>query len=191
MNNEKVIPIDSLIERRIDAPINTPINDERLAVGGSSMDDREEMNCAIAALLTENAKGFELLLSDFRRDCKPVNAAEDALVQLMARHFWGALRKTRIETGLVETQIEWTLSTTTIRGFAERNDMTDPGVNFEFDTRRLGLAFHSDCGSNKAQLIITRVAAASDAGFLKAYSMLLKAQSLRPAASQRKRMKAA
>ena len=167
------------------------INDEQLAIGDPTSDDREEMNSAIAALLTENARGFDLLLSDFRRDCKPANAAEDALVQMMARHFWAALRKTRIETGLVETQMEWALDKPSIRLFAQLNDITSPGVDFEFDTRRLGVAFESDCGSNKSQLIITRVAAASDAGFLKAYAMLLKAQALRPAASPRRLHRAA
>ena len=183
MNKDNVTPIDTAVR--------IAVGDEQLAIGGLAPDDREEVNSAIAALLTENAKGFDLLLSDFRRDCKPANAAEDALVQMMATHFWSALRKTRIETGLVETQIGWALESPTIRLFAQLNDITDPGVNFEFDTRRLGVAFNSDCGSNKSQLILTRVAAASDAGFLKAYALLLKAQKLRPAASARKGIKAA
>ncbi len=191
MNNDNVIPIDTPVTTPVTTPVDIAIDDQRLAIGGSIPGDREDMNPAIAALLVENANGFDLLLSDFRRDCKPVNAAEDALVQLMARHFWAALRRTRIETGLIETQIQWALETPTIRLFAELNDITEPGVNFEFDTRRLGLAFESDCGRYKSQLTITRVAAAADAGFLKAYSMLLKAQALRPAASARKRNRAA
>ena len=161
------------------------INDEDLAVGASTPDDREEMSSATAALLAENAKGFDILLADLRRDCRPANAAEDTLVQMMARHFWAALRKTRIETGLVETQMEWALEKPSIRLFAKLNDVNDPAVMFEFDTRRLGVAFDSDCGRNKSQLMIARVAAASDAGFLKAYSLLLKAQALRPSASRR------
>ena len=168
-----------------------PIDDERLAIDGPLPDEREEMNAAIAALLIENATGFDLLLSDFRRDCKPANAAEDALVQMMARHFWAALRKTRIETGLVETQMGWALETPTIQLFAKLNDIKDPGINFDFDTRRLGVAFESDCGRNKSQLIITRVAAASDTGFLKTYSLLLKAQALRRTAQPRKQDRAA
>lgn len=167
------------------------INGEKLAIDGATPDEREEMCPAIAAVLAENATGFDLLLSDFRRDCKPANAAEDALVQLMVRHFWAALRRTRVETGLVEAQMEWVLENQSIRLFAQLNDMTDPGVNFEFDTRRLGVAFDIDCAKNKSQLTITRVAAASDAGFLKAYSMLLKVQALRPVASPRKRDRAA
>ena len=167
------------------------INDEQLAIDGATLDEREEMNPAIAALLAENAKGFDLLLSDFRRDCKPANAAEDSLVQMMVRHFWAALRKTRLETGLVETHMERALDHSQIRVFAELNDMTDPGVNFEFDTRRLGAGFDMDCGRNKSQLAITRVAAASDTGFLKAYAMLLKAQALRKSGRPRKQDRAA
>jgi hypothetical protein len=167
------------------------INDEKLAIDGATQDEREEMCPATAALLEENAKGFDLLLSDFRRDCKPANAAEDSLVQMMVGHFWAVLRKTRLETGLVESHMERALEHTQIRLFAELNDISDPGVNFEFDTRRLGIGFDMDCARNKSQLAITRVAAASDTGFLKAYSMLLKVQALRQAASPRKRDRAA
>lgn len=175
MKNEKVVTI----------------NDEQLAIDRPTPAEREEMCPVIAAVLAENAAGFDLLLSDFRRDCKPANVAEDTLIQLMVRHFWTALRKTRVETGLIESQMERVLENQSIRLFAQLNDMTDPGVNFEFDTRRLGLAFDIDCANNKSQLTITRVAAASDAGFLKAYSMLLKVQALRLSASPRKRDRAA
>ncbi|MEO8130880.1 MAG: hypothetical protein ABI822_27530 [Bryobacteraceae bacterium] len=149
------------------------------------------MNPAIAALLAESAQGFDLLLADFRRDCKPLNAAEDALVQMMARHFWAALRKTRVETGVVESHMERSLESSQIRHFAEVNDLNDPGVNFEFDTRRLGVGFDMDCGRHGAQLTITRAAAASDTGFLKYYSMLLKVQSRRPPAAERQLKRAA
>jgi len=174
MTDDKVVTIHN-------EPIPIPVPD----------DNREEIHPAIATLLAENAKGFDILLADFRRDCKPINSAEDALVQMMARHFWAALRKTRIETGIVESHMERSYETAQIQRFAKVNDITDPGVNFEFDTRRLGVGFDLDCGRNNAQLTISRAAAASDTAFLKYYSMLQKVQSRRPPASPRKLDRAA
>jgi hypothetical protein len=163
------------------------MSDEVLAIDGHESDDnREEMNPGIATLLAENARGFDLLLAEFRRDCKPANSAEDALVQLMARHFWHSLRKTRVETGLVESQMELALENHLIREFAQRNDIKDPAMSYEFDTRRLGVAFDHDCGKNNSQLKITRACAASDHGFLNAQARLQKMQDHRQARYSRK-----
>ena len=145
------------------------INDEKLAIGNHPQERGPE----------DISTAFDTVLADFRRDCHPADAAEDALVQLMARNFCNTLRKTRIETGLIESQMEEAVSNQQIQIFAKLNDLKDPDVNYEFDTRLLGIAFDLDCGRNNAQLKITRATALSDAGFHKAQDRLLKLQSQR------------
>src|SRR5258707_8564325 len=65
------------------------------------MDSNEAVQTRPTALLAENPAGFDRILAAFRRDLRPANFTEDILVQRMARHFWGTLRTTRLETALV------------------------------------------------------------------------------------------
>src|SRR6185369_5524226 len=92
--------------------------DERLALHNA---DREELCPATAALLIENGRGFDLLLADLRRECAPQNTTEDLVVQTMARHAWSALRRTRMETGLVEVQVDNSNHNFHIKNFAAAN----------------------------------------------------------------------
>src|SRR4051812_15448059 len=110
-------------------------------------DSNEAVQTKLTALLAENPAGFDCILATFRRDLRPANFTEDILVQRTARHFWGALRTTRLETALVESQMHSAATHPEIQKFAETH-----GKGYDYDTRRLGVAFQTDCGQLNAQL---------------------------------------
>ena len=141
---------------------------------------------ASMALLAESTSEFNQLLAAFRRDYRPANTTEDALVQLLARHFWTALRTARTETGLIQVQMDGATDTFRIQQFTKENNMKDPDIAFECDTRKLGIGFQRDCDEGNGQLKIARIATMQDAGFLRVQTHLQKLQTRRIGATPRK-----
>ncbi|MEO8128143.1 MAG: hypothetical protein ABJF23_12710 [Bryobacteraceae bacterium] len=108
------------------------------------------------------------ILADFRRDLRPATPTEDALVDIMARSFFSALRITRIETNLINNQFEAIKDHPAIKAHARKH-----GTGHEYDTRRLGQAFDADCGNRYAQAKVSKTASTYDQAFLRAQTALL------------------
>ncbi len=169
-----------------------PINDERLVLSGGAENERDEGERtpapnpgqtpefvpATAVLASEDSAGFSLLLAAFRRDYQPVNTTEDALVQLLTRHFWSAFRNARVETGLIEDQMDAATRLGRVQDFAKKHAV------HEYDTRRLGIAFGYDCGEGNAQMKIVRAGTSHDLNFLRIQLRLRNLQALRTLSTQ-------
>jgi hypothetical protein len=163
------------------------IGDEKVVLSADDDPGYTQAICpATMALLSESTSEFNHLLAAFRSDYRPANTTEDALVQLLARHFWSALRNARIESGLVQIQMDGAGDSYRIQQFIKENNMRDPATAFECDTRKLGFAFQRDCEEGNGQLKIARLAGIQDAGFLRIQSRLQKLQALRISAAPRK-----
>ena len=121
------------------------------------------------------------ILTAFRRDLHPATHAEDILVQIMARSFYCALRATRIETTLIDAQMSAIADHPSIQAYAKKH-----GTGFDYDTRRLGQAFESDCANRSAQPKITRTSSTHDQAFLRAQTSLRKLQSNRHAEAKQR-----
>ena len=155
------------------------IGDEKVVLSGDDPGYTQAICPASMALLAESTSEFNQLLAAFRRDYRPANTTEDALVQLLTRHFWTALRNARTETGLVQVQMDGANDTYRIQQFMKENNMKDPDIAFECDTRKLGIGFQKDCDEGNGQLKIARIATMYDAGFLRVQTHLRKLQALR------------